>query len=104
MGTTEIPVEEVSVPLHRLKVVHFTTAGQPLDPGGVQRGEFDELLRGINFMVEGPGIEPERVVRVILPQLNYTDVGMPVATVHMYEKKWFDGHVRRLQMMPIDPT
>lgn len=104
MEVTEIPIEEVTVPVHRIKVVYFTKAGSPIDPGDVRAGRADTLLSGINFMVEGPGIEPIRVLRVILPTLDYTGTEMPCATVHMYAKDWFEAHVRRMQMMPNDPT
>ena len=104
MGETTIPVEEIMVPFHRLRFLYLSPKGMPLATEAVINGEREALLRGHNFLVEGPGVDPNRVLRVELPCLHYQSPEMPAAKVVMFDKDYFEGHQRRLAQMPVRPT
>ena len=80
----------LEIPFHLLRFKYLSPEGEPLDAADVQKGLCDDKLKGINWIVEGPGIDPpHRVKRVILPHLEYNDIRMPTAIVVLWsDKAW----------------
>ena len=69
-------VEVVELNMGDVKITFLDPTGEPLKRGGE--------ARRCMFEVEGPGIDPLRVCRVIIPPLDYGCSDMLTIKVEMY--------------------
>jgi hypothetical protein len=60
------PEEIICLNIAETKITFYDAKGNPLTKNS------KELAMNTRFKIEGPGINPERVTKIILPPLNYT--------------------------------
>ena len=81
METTKIDIkteitEVVQLNMGDIKITFYNPTGEPLRPGDVAYTH--------RFVIEGPGIDPIRVRRVVLPVLDYNNAEQLTVSVEMF--------------------
>ena len=73
----EIKMEKVHLEIGDIKIQFLNRKGEPWKKG-------DGFLRKDKFIVEGPGIDPNRVASVTIPKLSYSNSDLMTVEVEMY--------------------
>ena len=99
----DIETEVVMLNIGDVKITFLDAQGNP-----ARRGSGEPLYRH-SFTVEGPGIDPLRVKRVMIPPLDYGNPEVLMVKVEMYPwnpadfapKEWFAESKGKLDATPL---